>query len=116
MRARLARRQKKGGPRPPSKNRRLVCSVAVAAPAAEAAASAAAAAGGLGASFVDGQRASAVLLAREGRDGVLRLVVVSELDEAETLDRPVSRSVMTATDSTLPYWAKSVRRSSSVVV
>src|ERR1700682_4688621 len=62
-------------------------SVALAASAAVAAASATAAraAARLRASLVDRQRAPAILLAREGRNGVFRLGVVSELDEAEPL-------------------------------
>src|SRR6476469_3568186 len=65
--------------------------VAVAASAAESAA-AAAAAGGLRARLVDGQRAAAVLLAGEGGHRLVRLAVIVELDEAESL-RPAGIAV-----------------------
>src|SRR2546425_886007 len=56
-----------------------------AAPAPAVSAAAAAAAARLGTRFVDGESSPAELLAREGRDGALGLVVVRELDEAEPL-------------------------------
>src|SRR4051794_20612901 len=82
--------KKKGGEKCPPVRALLsfeTKSIAVAARSAavSAAPTAAAAAARLGTSFVHGQRAPAILLARKGRDGVLRLVIVAEFNESETL-------------------------------
>src|SRR3954469_2672328 len=83
--------KKKGGEKSPPVRALLsfeTKSVAVAARSTAVSAAptaAAAAAARLGTSFVHGQRAPAILLARKGRDGVLRLVIVAEFNESETL-------------------------------
>src|SRR5262249_50922027 len=82
----LKRHKKKGVARPPPQNRVVWSLVAV--PASAVAATAAAAAARLGPRFVDRERPSAELLAREPRDGVASLAVISEFDEPEALGPP----------------------------